>query len=172
MLSSLSQQHTLDISMLQSKIRELESSLFDAEAQNHALQKQIATLQEQAPLIAQPPVSDSRRPSAHGHHPDKIQPQRVTPKTVPTPRAVLDQGLSPEVRRKRKVALSMLKARIDSELAAASALSSPLSRALSPDASGHTHSETEGVGADVRQQFLDESHIFWCHRCTGDLVVL
>jgi hypothetical protein len=159
--------------MLQSKIRDLESSLFDAEAQNHALQKQIATVQEQAPLVPRPTVPDSRRPSAHGHHPDRMPPQRVPSKTVPIPRTVLDQGLSPEVRRKRKVALSMLKARIDSELAAASALSSPPpSRALSPDASGHTHPETEGVGADVRQQFLDESHIFWCHRCTGDLVVL
>jgi len=92
-------------------------------------------------------------------------------------------NLSPETRHKRKVSLGMLKARIDSEMAAAGSI--PSSRAASP-----LPSQAVGAGAEMasprlephatnsiqnshkRPQFLDESHIFWCHSCRGELVVL
>lgn len=91
-------------------------------------------------------------------------------------------NLSPETRRKRKVSLGMLKARIDSEMAAASG-SIPSSRAASPLPSqafgaekasprSEPHATNSIQNSHKRPQFLDESHIFWCHSCRGELVVL
>ncbi|KAI0304622.1 hypothetical protein BC826DRAFT_1100435 [Russula brevipes] len=92
-------------------------------------------------------------------------------------------NLSPETRHKRKVSLGMLKARIDSEMAAAAAAvgSIPPSRAASPlNASAaerasprlEPHATNSIQASHKRPQFLDESHIFWCHSCRGELVVL
>ena len=95
-------------------------------------------------------------------------------------------NLSPETRHKRKVSLGMLKARIDSEMMATAAGGSvPPSRAASPlhaevaeRASPllrhHTdpHATNSVQSSHKRAQFLDESHIFWCHSCRGELVVL
>jgi chromosome segregation ATPase len=87
--------------------------------------------------------------------------------------------LSPETRHKRKVSLSMLKARIDSEMAAAGSI--PPSRAASPlqavsaeNAAPRMqpHATNSIQNSHKRPQFLDESHIFWCHSCRGELVVL
>ena len=90
-------------------------------------------------------------------------------------------NLSPETRHKRKVSLGMLKARIDSEMAAAGSI--PPSRAASPlpsQAVGaekasprlEPHATNSIQNSHKRPQFLDESHIFWCHSCRGELVVL
>jgi myosin protein heavy chain len=88
-------------------------------------------------------------------------------------------NLSPETRHKRKVSLGMLKARIDSEMAAAgsippSRVASPLHAELpergSPRADPHAANSIHN--SHKRPQFLDESHIFWCHSCKGELVVL
>jgi myosin protein heavy chain len=92
-------------------------------------------------------------------------------------------NLSPETRHKRKVSLGMLKARIDSEMAAAGSI--PPSRAASPLPSQAVGAETASPRLELephatnsiqnshkRPQFLDESHIFWCHSCRGELVVL
>jgi chromosome segregation ATPase len=96
-------------------------------------------------------------------------------------------SLSPETRHKRKVSLGMLKARIDSEMMAAAAGPVPPSRVGSP-----LHAEVAVRGSPLpprmdpqhatatnsvqnshkRPQFLDESHIFCCHSCRGELVVL
>jgi chromosome segregation ATPase len=99
-------------------------------------------------------------------------------------------NLSPETRHKRRVSLGMLKARIDSEMMATAAGGSdplPPSRVASP-----LHAEVAERGtllplprmgphatatnsvqhSHKRPQFLDESHIFWCHSCRGELVVL
>ncbi|KAF8433563.1 hypothetical protein L210DRAFT_3556476 [Boletus edulis BED1] len=60
----------------------------------------------------------------------------------------------------------MLKARIESETAVHR--HTPPLRGLSPvpdsisDIDPHSH----------RPQFMDESHIFWCHSCRGELVIL
>lgn len=96
-------------------------------------------------------------------------------------------NLSPETRHKRRVSLGMLKARIDSEMMAAAAGSVPPSRVGSPlhaevaERRGtplslprtDPHAATNSVqNSHKRPQFLDESHIFWCHSCRGELVVL
>lgn len=97
-------------------------------------------------------------------------------------------NLSPETRHKRKVSLGMLKARIDSEMMAAAATVTP-SRVASPlhaqiaergspltlprmDPHPHPHAANSVQNSHKRAQFLDESHIFWCHSCRGELVVL
>ena len=89
-------------------------------------------------------------------------------------------NLSPETRHKRKVSLGMLKARIDSEMAAAgsvppSRVASPLHAELPERGSPRTdpqHAANSLHNSHKRPQFLDESHIFWCHSCKGELVVL
>ena len=88
-------------------------------------------------------------------------------------------NLSPETRHKRKVSLGMLKARIDSEMAVAgsvppSRVASPLHAEVgSPRMDPHaTNSIQNSHSSHKRPQFLDESHIFWCHSCRGELVVL
>lgn len=185
MLSSLKQQHALELSAFQSQVRSLETSLFDAEARAHSMQKQISALEDQvahpprrsfSPGIPSRPSSrgaDLRRASFGSHKPSNLAPP-------PLSRSVFDSSLSPETRHKRKVSLSMLKARIDSEAAAAAVTSHPPSRALSL-----AHSlPTNGSGSQPispppvpvhhhhRPQFLDDSHVFWCHSCRGDLVIL
>ena len=101
-------------------------------------------------------------------------------------------SLSPETRHKRKVSLGMLKARIDSEMKAAAAGPVPPSRVASPlhaevaeraspslsarmdpqHAHAHATATNSVQNSHKRPQFLDESHIFWCHSCRGELVVL
>jgi len=93
-------------------------------------------------------------------------------------------NLSPEMRHKRKVSLGMLKARIESELMAAAAGSVPPSRVASPFGGFSAergssplprmdrHAAHSVQNSHKRPQFLDESHIFWCHSCRGELVVL
>jgi hypothetical protein len=100
-------------------------------------------------------------------------------------------NLSPETRHKRRVSLGMLKARIDSEMMATAAGSVPLppSRVASPlhaevaergiplplprmDPHPHATATNSVQHSHKRPQFLDESHIFWCHSCRGELVVL
>ena len=189
MLSSMQQSHALDLSAAQSKNRELETAVFEAQAKTHALQKQVNALEEQLAQARATPVPPGRpfspgvpsRPSSRNV--DRSDLRRVSLNSrrpsvlVPPPlaRSVFDVGLSPDARHKRQISLSMLKARIDSEMAAASAAGSrPPSRALSPVASLSTISEpiTRKISSQRRPQFLDESHVFWCHSCRGDLVVL
>ena len=93
-------------------------------------------------------------------------------------------NLSPETRHKRKVSLGMLKARIDSEMMATAAGTVPLSRVASPlhaevaervsplPPRTEPHATNSVQSSHKRPQFLDESHIFWCHSCRGELVVL
>ena len=205
LLSSLRQQHALDLSAAQSQIRALENSVFDAEARAHALQKQVAALEDQlAHSRSRPPSrlgqrsfspsqfrpssrsgsqTDLRRSSFGSQRPNK---SNLAP---PLSRSIFDHNLSAETRHKRMVSLSMLKARIDSEVqvttrSRASSRASSV-QALSPVPSlpgqesgqlpdsprSHTHSHG-GTQAAHRPQFLDDSHVFWCHACTGDLVIL
>ncbi|KAF8322999.1 uncharacterized protein EI90DRAFT_3077121 [Cantharellus anzutake] len=109
--------------------------------------------------------------------------------TIPRPLKGLDSALTPEARHKRKISLSMLKARIDSEREAHAAR--PVTQALPPLtamkeeelSSPSTQSPrapfnlpdsdpTHPRSLSRSQHFRDESHIFWCHACSGDLVVL
>ncbi|KAI9511731.1 hypothetical protein F5148DRAFT_1274082 [Russula earlei] len=129
----------------------------------------------------------SSRPSSRArNHSDDLRRASLTQRkgsnhSVPLAAAhpAFGANLSPETRHKRKVSLGMLKARIDSEMAAAGSI--PPSRAASPlHARGaertsprlDTHATNSIQGSLIRPQFLDESHIFWCHSCRGELVVL
>jgi len=189
MLGAVKVQHAMDLFNAQSHIRALETAIFEAQAKSHNLQKQVSMLEDQlaqqrsvsratsrpfSPGVPGRPASRSHTDSRRGsftHRPSHLAP--------PSPRTVFDVGLSPETRHKRQVSLSMLKARIDSETAT-SAVGHSLSRKLSP-----VLQENEGPSArDVyvpshisehsqrRPQFMDESHIFWCHACRGDLIIL
>lgn len=102
------------------------------------------------------------------------------------PRKSTFETLSPETKHKRRVSLGMLKARIDSELASSVRSSQPPSRALTPlpelelmktngtssSSSVMEPSEPHHIRGFKRHQFLDESHVFWCQSCHGDLVIL
>ncbi|KAF9469728.1 hypothetical protein BDZ94DRAFT_1151170, partial [Collybia nuda] len=197
LLSSLRQQHALDLSAAQSQIRALENSVFDADARAHALSKQVAVLEEQLARshAHSRPSSRLGAGSVTGSQPRSFSPLGVRPRSSADlrrasfggpHRAVLEQGMSAETRHKRLISLSMLKARIDSEVATAG-VSRPSSRAssvrgLSPvrsvsgregagDESGSEYMHVHGhVGH--KPQFLDDSHVFWCHSCSGDLVIL
>lgn len=160
MLSSMKQQHTLELSALQSQIRTLETSLFNAEARGHAMQKELTALQDKWTQRSFSPASHQSRPSSRNDLRRSLKGSNAS-----LSRSLVDQKLSPEARHKRKVSLSMLKARIESE-SVARVSSRPPSRALSP-----LHEPPEGRPVH-RPQFLDESHVFWCHSCRGDLVVL
>ncbi|KAF5385243.1 hypothetical protein D9615_001137 [Tricholomella constricta] len=191
LLSSLRQQHALDLSSAQSQIRALENSVFDANARAHALQKQVSALEDQ---LARPqpssrlgqrsfsPVPSALRPSSRN---SDLRRSSIGSHPPPLARSIFDQNMSPETRHKRLISLSMLKARIDSEVDVT--VSRPSSRAssvrgLSPvrsvagslTSTPHIHSRSNSRAGHVghRPQFLDDSHVFWCHSCTGDLVIL
>jgi myosin protein heavy chain len=184
LLSSLRQQHALDLSAAQSQIRARENSVFDAEAKSHALRKQLSTLEDQlaqtrgavAHRALSPSIPSTSRPASRA-----ASVRTGLGAGAPSlARSVFDQNLTPETRHKRKVSLSMLKARIDSEVAAhalAHQHSRPSSRALSPVQSvdGDARPTSPPLRAPApfhRPQFLDDSHVFWCHSCRGDLVIL
>jgi len=176
MLSALRQQHALDLSAAQSQIRALETSVFDAQAKSHTLQKRLNVLEDQ---LAAPTRSGSRtgrpfsplsRPSSRAHQPSNLP---------PLSRSVFDIGLTPETRHKRRVSLGMLKARIDGELA--SGASHFPSRALTPSLAASRPSALSTVHEPrSRRTSLDHSfrrpqlddHIFWCSSCRADLIIL
>jgi len=177
MLGSLRQQHALDLSASQSQIRALENSVFDAEARAHALQKQVHTLE--ARLAIKEPGSRLGQRSFSPNHYSSRSLSRVQSHSEfgrssfnssqrPFSRSIFDQSLTPEARHKRKVSLSMLKARIESEVV----VTGPQSRALSPVDSKPESLLQNDLPYHQTHQFLDDSHVFWCSSCSGELVVL
>ncbi|KAL6307643.1 hypothetical protein BKA93DRAFT_747343 [Sparassis latifolia] len=186
MLSSLKQQHVLELSSAQSQIRSLETSIFQAEARAHSLQKQVSVLEDQHAQLRPSSRASQRsalpfRPSSRAvDHSDELRRASFTshrsPNLAPPPSAF--DGLSLEARHKRRVSLGMLKARIDSEVAAAINTSRPSSKLSSPLPSFAGLSTVvepfpEPASPSLKKpQFLDEAHIFWCHSCEGDLVIL
>ncbi|KAI0035117.1 hypothetical protein K488DRAFT_43965 [Vararia minispora EC-137] len=176
LLASLRQQHHLELSAAQSQIRALQAAVFEADARVHALQRQLRTtvdvrnsgsseLDKRPPSRARTSSDDMRRAA-----------RRASGGPPGTTQTTFGANLSAETRHKRKVSLGMLKARIDSEVAAAVA-SNPASRAISPLPGAGLTSVPEDGGMDAglspkRPQFLDESHIFWCSSCRGELVIL
>ncbi|KAF7307296.1 hypothetical protein MIND_00523600 [Mycena indigotica] len=177
LISSMRQQHALELSTAQSQIRALENSVFDAEAKSHSLRKQISSLEDQLRLAGthramSPSIPSSSRPVSRAA---SVRAGLGNP-NAPLSRTLFDQNLTAETRHKRKVSLSMLKARIDSEVAAHQ--QHPPSRTLSPVLSVDGTSRPASTSPPVmvhslhRPHFLDDSHVFWCHSCRGDLVVL
>lgn len=182
MLGSIRQQHALELSAATSQIRSLENTIFDKDTAIHALQKRLNTVEEQLrPLsrLAQRPSPGPSRPASRAHDNELRRSSFGShrPGHLPTPlsRTVFDQAMTPETLHKRKVSLSMLKARIESETKALTHTPSlspvqdtenPRTRPTSTVADHHQQHHIH------RPQFLDESHVFWCHSCTGDLVIL
>lgn len=185
MLSAYHQQHEFELSSAQSHIRALEARVYDADAKAHSLQLHLNALEDElAQLRTAPQPSPQKaapsRPASRAHGDDlrrATMTRRSGLATAPA-RTSLDYSLSPETRHKRRISLNMLKARMDSERAAAAAHAPP-SRAATPAPRVHgsrmpavAESEAHGGAPVKRSHFLDESNIFWCHTCRGDLVIL
>ncbi|KAG0707550.1 hypothetical protein DFH29DRAFT_1055563 [Suillus ampliporus] len=129
MLGALRVQHAMDLSNAHSRIRDLETTVFEAQAKSHTLQKQINILEDQLAQQRTTSRATSRpfspgvpgRPSSRTLNHTDLRRGSFTHKSSnlapPSPRTVFDVGLSPETRHKRQVSLGMLKARIDSEVA-------------------------------------------------------
>lgn len=192
LLSSLKQQHALELSAAQSQIRALENSVYGAQSQIHALQRQVSALEDQLtharsiPRRSFSPGLPSRPSSRGQNHSDMRRSSFGSHRPSQLSRSSLDQNLSAEILHKRKISLSMLKARMESE---AATKSRPITRSATPippsleqvqESNGyvstsatpsllitnHPHSHYP------RTQFMDEAHIFWCNACRGDLVIL
>ncbi|KAF9817754.1 hypothetical protein IEO21_03213 [Rhodonia placenta] len=188
MLSALKQQHILELSAAQSHIRTLETSVFQAEANAHALQKQITALEDQLVHVRSSSRTSQRSPVPHRpssrpvDYSDELRRASFAshkPSHLATPISSTFEGLSSEALHKRRVSLSMLKARIDSEVAASSATtrsfpkgSSPTTKTAALSTVVEPSSSLDSPRLTKKLQFMDESHIFWCHCCQGDLVIL
>lgn len=168
----------MDLSAATAQVRALEDTIYDKERANHTLQKQVFALEEQltqlrSNYLGHRALSPSR-PSSRAWEGDPRRASMGSRKPGPPPlsRSVFDHVMSPATLHKRKVSLSMLKARIDSEVKPTPLQSH--SRALSPvhDADTHSHPSSLIMPHLHRPQFLDETHVFWCHSCHGDLVIL
>lgn len=181
LLSSVRAQHGLELSAAQSQIRALQTQLFEADARVHSLQRQLAAAEDArgkrpfSPDLSRP-VSRAARTSSDELRRTSLS-RRVSGGVAggaPLQQNAFSAGLniSPETRHKRKVSLGMLKARIDSEVAAAVA-SGVTSRVVSPGMHAQSPAlETVKEDGAAKPQFLDESHIFWCSSCRGELVIL
>ncbi len=91
--------------------------------------------------------------------------------------AAIDEGLPPAIRHQRHVSLAMLQARMYSEAEAANMYALSKGATENSLSSSHEHhSQTSAGSGSVDYlrwpQFLDESHVFWCSSCKGDLIVL
>ncbi|KAG8862724.1 hypothetical protein FRB96_000734 [Tulasnella sp. 330] len=210
MTHALKQQHALELSEAQSQIRTLDTLLFQEQAKTHTLQRRITALEDEVHMLniqlasasvpspqrlhsprlnggsrgpspangklQRPTTTASRTPSSsslkHHHHQDNLN--------VVPPHPAIDSALSPEARHKRKVSLSMLKARIESEMALRMV---PVATGPNGHSGLHSLNEADEVEASPQQrrkavamlsrpQFGDESHVFCCASCAGDLVVL
>ena len=191
--NALKQQYDLDISAAQANIRGLETTAFEAEAKYLSVQKHVAILEDEIAQLrsrtGRPYAfhstdsfttrlsDDPRRPSLTSQRSDDIS-------HLPAA-AFLDRSLPPATRHQRHVSLAMLQARIYSEAEAAAGFHvfSPTHNARSL----HAQAESPSPGVNAHEldrdsidaahhlrkpQFLDESHVFWCASCKGDLIVL
>lgn len=185
LLSSIRQQHAIEISAATSQVRALENTVFDKETAIHKLQKHVAGLEEQAAQLRAAAASTVARRSPLPSRPASrallegdlrrasLSSPRAAPVALPRARVLLEHNMNAATLHKRQVSLSMLRARIESEAQAPSSSS----RALSPvQSDGHSRASSVAGASHThghhRPQFLDEAHVFWCHACQGDLVIL
>lgn len=179
--SALKQQYDLELSSAQSTIRNLESSIYEAESRELQLQKQLASMEDELVQLrsitktqkahafarrdsfSRRASDDLRRPSFTSNRSDSIG-RLQSSKSI-------DQGLPLATRHQRHVSLAMLQARMFSEAEAAS-----LHLASKSGSPTHGQASFASVSSSTyqlrRPQFLDESHVFWCASCKGDLIVL
>ncbi|EUC63878.1 hypothetical protein RSOL_432130 [Rhizoctonia solani AG-3 Rhs1AP] len=189
----------LELSTMRSRIRALEAEVFDAHAREHALQRQVAKLQDDAevtspyiprgvgggPSVESGP-SGKRGQAGIGSHKTSGE-LETTHIGVGNARALkpsvalhanrlsaLDASLPSETRRRRAASLNMLRARILSEMASGASGVSPNIRLTSTSeenpSARHSHEGVAGTSNLVGGD--DEAHVFWCSACEGELVVL
>lgn len=181
---ALTQQLELDLSDAQSTIRSLESSLYDAEANYLSLQKHVATVEDElthlrSAVKAQRPSYANRMSPSARRSDDLRRTSFASQRSNDTPRlppsALIDETLPPATRHQRHISLAMLQARMYSEAEAAT-INAAASKTSKSSATGHGHSAASSMDSSVLSlrwpQFLDESHVFWCATCKGDLIVL
>ena len=144
------------------------------------LEDQVSQFRPSSRGSQRPGLPPPARPLSRGiDHSDDLRRQSLTSHRPPpsalaaVPVSDFD-GLSVEARHKRRVSLGMLKARIDSEAAATTRNLSPVVKhSPLPAVVEPAYSPSPLSSLSPRHsQFLDESHVFWCHSCQGDLVVL
>ncbi|KAI5124139.1 hypothetical protein M0805_000950 [Coniferiporia weirii] len=184
---AIKQQYELELSSAQSTIRSLQASVHDAEALCRSLQKQIVAMEDELTRLRSAPKprrshvfrSRDQTPSRLS---DDIQrtsssSQRSDSAARLPPSVLVDENLPSATRHQRRVSLAMLQARMYSEAEAASGHATSSKGRASPGAFAPIY-EASSSSLDSsaqpawRPQFLDESHVFWCASCKGDLVVL
>lgn len=186
----LAVEETISLSAAKSRIRALEAEVFDKQAREHTLQKQIQELEHELSIRprvlvpknptngptnhsyvphSQPPFPKiSSSASQHSHTSEKANGHAHS---ATLPANTIDEGLAPEQRHKRRVSLHMLKARIEGELMPRA--SRGVSHLEPTKEEGAQQSDVERPKTVRRRpQFMDENHVFWCSCCQGDLVVL
>jgi len=168
--------------------------LYEAEASQHSLQKQMGEMEDELLHLRsivegqmsyafpardqRQAFNDARRSSFASQRSDSISHGFLS--------SQIDEALPPSIRHQRQVSLAMLQARIISE-AQSSGFHSHGHKSVastevtsSPRLHSSLHTLHEGSSRDSidvarqvrRPQFLDESHVFWCASCKGDLIVL
>ncbi|KAG8733202.1 hypothetical protein FRC11_007990 [Ceratobasidium sp. 423] len=175
----------LELSTMRSRIRTLEAEVFDAHAREHALQRQVAKLQDDAKLAnsrmtwgmeggrsAELGPLGKRGQTGVGSHRTSGE-LEATRTGVGNARALisstathigrlsaLDASLAPETRRKRAVSLNMLRARILSEMASGASGVSPNIRlaSMSEENSSTRHSHDRAAGTSNLVGGDDEAH--------------
>ncbi|THH10152.1 hypothetical protein EW145_g1512 [Phellinidium pouzarii] len=165
---ALKQRYEFELSSAQTTIRSLETSVYDAEAQYRLLQKQVATMEDEIIRL---------RSTTNAQNSQRSRSETESVQRLP-PSALIDEKLPHATRHQRHVSLAMLQARMFSEAEVAS-LHAPSSRErASPKVFPPIQEHPSRISLDSsvqptrRPQFLDESHIFWCSSCKGDLIVL
>lgn len=175
----------LELSTMRSRIRALEAEAFEAHAREHALQRQLAKLHDDAEQLGMGAPAKRHRQLGTSSHRTSGE-QENTRSAVGSARAttpsgashanrlsVLDASLAPETRHKRAVSLNMLRARIISEMASGASGVSPNIRLASVgEEQASARLSLDGPGSNLVGNGDDEAHVFWCSACEGELVVL
>ncbi|KAG8966562.1 hypothetical protein FRC03_011700 [Tulasnella sp. 419] len=185
LMDSLRQQHELEISTARSQIRQLETAVFQEQAKTHTLQRRVTTLETELSQLKTKPERNNQSAShssntvlsSEGSYSGEYGRRAIPTSHVGLSPTILslaakkrglgiDAGLSPDAQHKRNISLSMLRARIESEAKYGGAGASKTKSSKL--------GEVDGIEAlEVRRpQFGDETHVFCCAACTGDVVVL
>ena len=180
--SAMKQQYELELSASQSRIRSLETAVYDAESAQLSLQRRLATQEDEltqlraiAESLKRQSFYDSHRRSGSDDHRRSSLASNRSDNVRIRSSHLIDESLPPATRHQRHVSLAMLQARMFSEAEAANILQASNSLGQTFESSTHGH-ESFASASSMHQlrrpQFLDESHVFWCASCKGDLIVL
>jgi hypothetical protein len=169
-LASAQAAHALEISDLQAKVRQLESSSHAASSRAHDLARQLADMTAANAELQRGAGAAGAAGGAAGLFISPVdRPHSPSPPSSPRWRErPLDAGLPASVRHKRQVSLNALKARMGPHLPRRGSLLRLDS--VSESGSGRS-SPVLDAPARRQQQFGDEI-MYCCSACEGDLVTL